>query len=32
MGKIIKLLQNMANNGEFVGVMDKLLAASPTEV
>jgi len=32
MGKIIKSFQNMANNREFVGVVDKLLAKFQTEV
>jgi len=32
MSKIIKLFQNMANDGEFVGVMDNLLAEFQTEV
>jgi len=32
MGKIAKKTQNMANDGEFVGVMDNLLAEAQPEV
>jgi len=31
-GKIIKTFQNMANDGEFVGVMENLLAKFQPEV
>jgi len=32
LGKIAKLLQNMANDGEFVGMLDQLLANTQFEV